>query len=52
VRQGAIEASNVSTGVEMVDMMAAIRRAESGQRLVNVYDDLMGRALTLFGQVQ
>ena len=49
VRQGSIEASNVSTGDEMVTMMEALRRAESGQRVVNVYDDLMGRALSAFG---
>jgi len=51
VRQGAYEASNVSTGQEMVAMMEALRRAETGQRLVTVYDDLMGRALTTLGQV-
>jgi flagellar basal-body rod protein FlgF len=49
VRQGAIEGSNVTTGDEMVSMMAALRRAETGQRLVQVYDDLMGRALSAFG---
>jgi len=50
VRQGAIEMSNVTTAAEMVSMMAALRRAESGQRLANVYDDLMGRVITTFGQ--
>ena len=50
VRQGALEASNVSTGEEMVAMMASLRRAESAQRLVNTYDELMGRALSAFGQ--
>jgi len=50
VRQGALEASNVSTADEMVAMMAALRRAEAAQRLVNVYDELMGRALSTFGQ--
>lgn len=50
VRQGMLETSNVSTGDEMITIMAAIRRAETGQRLVNVYDDLMGRALSAFGQ--
>jgi hypothetical protein len=34
----------------MVGMMEALRRAESGQRLVLTYDDLMGRALNAFGQ--
>lgn len=50
IRQGALEASNVSTADEMVSMMGALRSAESGQRLVNIYDDLMGRALSVFGQ--
>jgi flagellar basal-body rod protein FlgF len=50
VRQGMLEGSNVNTGDEMVAMMEAVRRAETGQRLVNTYDDLMGRALNLFGQ--
>jgi flagellar basal-body rod protein FlgF len=50
VRQGVLEASNVSTADEMISIMAALRAAESGQRVVQVYDDLMGRALTAFGQ--
>lgn len=50
VRQGFLEASNVSLGDEMISLMEAVRRAETGQRLMNVYDDLMGRALTTFGQ--
>lgn len=50
VHQRMIEASNVSTGTEMVAMMAALRRAEAGQRIASTYDDLMGRAITAFGQ--
>jgi flagellar basal body rod protein FlgG len=50
VRQGMLESSNVSMGDEMVVMMEAVRRAETGQRLVNVYDDLMGRVISSFGQ--
>lgn len=50
VLQGGLEASNVSMGSEMVTMMAALREAQSGQRLMGVYDDLMGRAITTFGQ--
>ena len=50
VHQGMLESSNVNTGDEMVAMMEAVRRAETGQRLVTTYDDLMGRALNLFGQ--
>lgn len=50
LRQGVVEASNVSVGDEMVTMMAALRQAESGARLVQTYDDLLGRAITAFGQ--
>lgn len=50
VNQGALEASNVSLGAEMMSIMAALREAQSGQRLMNIYDDLMGRAVTTFGQ--
>ncbi len=50
LRQGGFEASNVSTGDEMVLMMEALRRAESGQRVMNVYDDLMARVITNFGE--
>lgn len=49
LRQGMLEASNVSIGDEMVTMMAALRQAESGSRLVQTYDDLLGRAITAFG---
>jgi flagellar basal-body rod protein FlgF len=49
IRQGMVEASNVSVGDEMIVMMEALRRAESGQRVMNVYDDLMGRVITSFG---
>lgn len=50
IRQGMVEGSNVNMGDEMVAMMEAVRRAETGQRVVNTWDDLMGRALNLFGQ--
>jgi flagellar basal-body rod protein FlgF len=49
IKQGMIEASNVTTGDEMVVMMEALKRAEAGQRIMTVYDDLMGRAITSFG---
>jgi flagellar basal-body rod protein FlgG len=50
IQQGVLESSNVSTGAEMIAMMAALRSAETGQKLVNVYDDLMGRVLGAFDQ--
>lgn len=49
LRQGMTEGSNVAMADEMVRMMAALRGAETGQRLVQAYDDLLGRALTAFG---
>lgn len=50
IHQGMLEASNVNTAVEMLSIMTALRSAESGQKIVQVYDDLMGRAVTAFGQ--
>lgn len=49
LRQGMVEASNVALGDEMLAMMTAMREAEGGARLVQVYDELMGRALTTLG---
>jgi flagellar basal-body rod protein FlgF len=50
VRQGMIEASNVSLGEEMTAILAASRYAETGARLVQVYDELMGQALSGLGR--
>ena len=52
VHQGMLEASNISMGAEMVSIMGALRRAETGQRLVGLYDDLMGRVISTIGQAQ
>ena len=50
IRQGMIEGSNVSLGDEMLGLMTATRQAETGARLVQVYDELMGRAFSTLGQ--
>lgn len=50
LRQGMVEASNVRLAEEMISMMDALRQAEGGARLVQTYDDLMGRAISTFGQ--
>jgi flagellar basal-body rod protein FlgF len=50
IKQSMIEASNVSTGDEMVAMIEALRRAEAGQRVMTIYDDMMGRVITSFGE--
>ncbi|MBD8679339.1 flagellar hook-basal body protein [Sphingomonas sp. CFBP 13720] len=49
VRQGMLEASNVSLGDEMTHTMVAVRQAESGAKLIQLYDELMGRAASVFG---
>ena len=48
IRQGAVETSNVSSAHEMVTMMMALRQAETGQHLVQFYDELLGQAITGF----
>lgn len=50
VRQGMLEGSNVALADEMVSMMDALRQAEGGARMVQAYDDLMGRAIETLGQ--
>lgn len=52
VRQGMVEGSNVEMGDEMVAMMTALRQSEGGARLVQVYDDLLGRAISSLGQMR
>lgn len=49
IRQGYLEAANVSVGDDMVKIMEAMRRIESGQKLVHVYDDMVGTALQRLG---
>lgn len=50
LRQGFVERSNVNTSDEMVAIMAAIRQAESGSRLVRTYDQMIGQAITTFSR--
>jgi flagellar basal-body rod protein FlgG len=50
IRQGAVEASNVTLADEMTAMMIAVRQAETGARLIATYDELLGRAITTLGQ--
>jgi len=52
IRQGMVEGSNVELGDEMVQMMTALRQSEGGARLVQVYDDLIGRAISSLGQAR
>ncbi len=50
IRQGMLEGSNVAMPAEMLEMMEAVRQAETGARLIQLYDTLMGRAISTFGQ--
>jgi flagellar basal-body rod protein FlgF len=50
LQQGMLEASNVSLTDEMIAIMSALPQAQTGQRLMNAYDDLMGRVVTALGQ--
>ena len=50
VRQGFVESSNVTASDEMLAMMASVRQAESGGRLAQFYDQLMGQAITTFSR--
>lgn len=50
IRQGQLESSNVVMSDEMIAMMAAVRQAESGARLVQFYDQLIGQAVTTFSR--
>jgi flagellar basal-body rod protein FlgF len=50
VSQGGFETSNVDSGGEIVSMMAGLRSAEAGQRIMAIYDELLGRALSVFGE--
>lgn len=50
IRQGMIEASNVALADEMLAVMAAIRSAETGARLIQTYDTVLGQVFTAFGE--
>jgi flagellar basal-body rod protein FlgF len=49
--QGFIESSNVAVGNDMMQMMEAMRRVESGQKLVHAYDDMVGTVLQRLGDM-
>lgn len=51
VRQGYVEAANVTSMNEMVHMIETMRHFESSQRLLRGYDDMMDRAINLLGEL-
>ncbi|KAK47801.1 hypothetical protein BG58_41075 [Caballeronia jiangsuensis] len=51
IRQGFVETSNVTLANDMIQMMAAMRRVESGQKIVHAYDDMIGTVLQRLGDM-
>ncbi|WP_370710361.1 flagellar hook-basal body protein [Paraburkholderia sp. IW21] len=51
VSQGYIESSNATLPTDMMQMMEAMRRVESGQKLVHAYDDMMGSVMQRLGEM-
>jgi flagellar basal-body rod protein FlgF len=51
VQQGAVEASNVNPNQAMVEMMSAMRSYEASQRMVQLNDSVLERAVNDLGRV-
>ncbi len=49
LRQGFLESGNVSAVTEMAHMISAMRQFEANQRVLQMHDDRMGRAITELG---
>ena len=52
IAQGAVEQSNTSDAAQMLALMGALRGAEGGQHIIQVYDDLLQQAAGVFGARQ
>lgn len=51
IRQGYLEASNVDSTGEMVDMVQTIRAYEINQKILKTQDEILGRAVNEVGRV-
>ena len=49
VRQGFIEASNISTTAQMAGLITAMRGFEANQKVIQMQDDRLGRTITELG---
>ena len=49
LRQGFVESANTTASSEMVNLIAAMRMYEANQRVVQMHDDRMGKAITELG---
>ena len=43
INQGYIESSNINVVSEMVDMITIAREYESGQKVINAIDEMLGK---------
>jgi flagellar basal-body rod protein FlgF len=51
IRQGFLENSNVNSAREMVRLMETIRHFESGQKVIQSYDEMLGKSLGKFAEL-
>ena len=51
MRQGHVEASNVVTMDEMVNMISTMRHFETGQKVIKSYDDILDTAIRTLGDL-
>ena len=51
VRQGALEAANTSVVMEMANLMTAMRTFEANQRMAQIHDDRIARAINDLGNI-
>jgi flagellar basal-body rod protein FlgG len=47
VNQGYVEASNINPVQEMVEMITIAREYESGQKVINSIDEMLGRMIDI-----
>lgn len=52
VRQSMLEKSNVDLVKEMVNLMAGVRAYESNQRIIQAYDQMMGKSASEIGRLR
>ncbi len=50
IRQGKLENANVEMSFEMTEVMSAMRQAETGSRIIQTFDALMGQTISTFGR--
>ena len=51
VRQGALEVANTSVVMEMANLMTAMRTFEANQRMAQIHDERLGRAINDLGHI-